>query len=147
MQNIEEIVSLIALADSSLIVAFIQNVIDCNKSEWQTIDAMLDPNERAVDNSMNQILKKTAIYDVTKYLYNRKNQATFLENSNHRNKSNRSLLQMHDEDEENEDSSSHNLHEDEVWELWKNGMDHFNKKKKVSKYYYALRAFGYAQMT
>merc|ERR1711971_501990 len=43
LQNIKEIVSLIALSDSALIVDFIQSVIDCNKSEWQTIDAMLDP--------------------------------------------------------------------------------------------------------
>merc|ERR1719203_194058 len=126
LQNIEEIVSLIHCMEdcAALIVAFISNVIDCNTSEWQTIDAMLDPDERAMDNSMNQILKKTAIYDVSKYLYNRKNQAKFLEKSIHRNHSNRSFLQMHadeeeDDDDDDEENRSQSIHEDELWELWK----------------------------
>merc|ERR1711933_319646 len=121
LQNIEEIVSLILLSDASLIVAFIQNAINCNKSEWQTIAAMLDPNERATDNSMNRILKKTAIYDITKYLYNRKNQATFLlkqQNRKNVSNANRDFMQLNDEEleEEEHDSGNSSTREEQLWE-------------------------------
>eukprot|EP00483_Globobulimina_turgida_P012590 UN12613 len=136
LQHMEQILSLLFnfepysndikdLNDNSLIVFFIENVINCNKKRWDTLDLMIEPKNRAQDTSMYQIINTTVIYDITKYLFNRKNQAKFLE-------------------------KSHNIkmnvyQEDHLWELWSLGVNYSTTNKPDSKYYYAVRTLSFAQ--
>lgn len=151
LQDIEEILVLIDnlneidLSKESLIIIFIEAIINYNKSEWDNLETigMYDSIKLNQDDpTMMQILNRSAIYVISKYLYDMKNQARFLQLNNEENYE----FGDDEQEQENQDEDNNNLYEYKLWKLWNSGMSFCAGNKDDFQFcYFAVRAFSNAQ--
>jgi len=115
-------------SDDSLVYTLIRSVMQCNKHEWSALQQIMNRDQLLADEPRTiQIMNRSAIHVVTKHLFNKVKKAEFLQ----RTRSDNADI---GEDEDDDDAN-------EIWELWKSGMNLFTSER----HYFQVRAFGNAQ--
>ncbi len=155
IQNVEPLEEQQSLSGKSLIILLVENVIGCNERDWKALDETVPEKSRTMSPFVTQVLPRTVLHDITKYLYHRKRQSRFWEKNERRKRQQQQdgkldfstlFEEMEDDDDDDAEDASAADQDGGLWELWKSGLDYcIANQQTKSRYYYAARAFLHAQ--
>jgi len=131
----------------SLIILLVEMVIALDERDWIGLDQAVSKLSRPTDPMVPQVVSRTAVFNVTKYLFDRKRQSRFLVKNERRNRMQDEVGQLdfsgllEDNEDEKGDDDIADDGDGGLWRLWKSGLGFcIQHQQKESRFYYATRA-------